>query len=75
MTELLSFTILGLFTGAAYAIAASGLVLTYTTTRVFNLAHGAIGMVMSFAYWQLSVSLKLPTWLSLAEGPLESRRR
>jgi branched-chain amino acid transport system permease protein len=65
MTELLSFTILGLFTGAAYAIAASGLVLTYTTTRVFNLAHGAIGMVMSFVYWQLSVSLNLPTWLSL----------
>jgi branched-chain amino acid transport system permease protein len=55
MNEFLSFTFAGLFTGAAYAIAASGLVLTYTTTRVFNLAHGAIGMVMAFLYWQLTV--------------------
>ena len=44
MGTLLSFTILGVFTGAAYAIAASGLVLTYSTTRVFNIAHGAVGM-------------------------------
>ena len=42
MNAFLAFTLTGLFTGAAYAIAASGLVLTYTTTRVFNLAHGAI---------------------------------
>ncbi|HEY2167801.1 MAG TPA: ABC transporter permease [Jatrophihabitantaceae bacterium] len=55
MNEWLSFTFAGLFTGAAYAIAASGLVLTYTTTRVFNLGHGAIGMVMAFLYWQLTV--------------------
>ena len=33
----LSFTILGIFTGAAYAIAASGLVLTYARP-VFNVA-------------------------------------
>jgi branched-chain amino acid transport system permease protein len=55
MNEFLSFTFSGLFTGAAYAIAASGLVLTYTTTRVFNLAHGAIGMLMAFLFWQLTV--------------------
>ncbi|MGH3716252.1 MAG: ABC transporter permease [Micromonosporaceae bacterium] len=66
MSALISFTVLGLFTGAAYAIAASGLVLTYTTTRVFNLAHGAIGMVMAFVYWQLSVAWGLPVWASLA---------
>ena len=58
MTELLSFTILGLFTGAAYAIAASGLVLTYTTTRVFNLAHGAIGMLCAFTWdWTAAASV------------------
>lgn len=65
MSTLLSFTALGLFTGAAYAIAASGLVLTYTTTRVFNLAHGAIGMVMAFVYWQLAVAWGLPVWAAL----------
>lgn len=65
MTDLLSFTIVGLFTGAAYAIAASGLVLVYATTKVFNLAHGAIGMVMSFVFWQLSVAGGLQRWVAL----------
>ncbi len=65
MTTFLSFTILGLFTGAAYAIAASGLVLTYTTTRVFNIAHGAFGMVMAFTFWDLSQRQGMPMWLSL----------
>lgn len=48
METFLSATVFGLYLGAAYAIAASGLVLTYTTTRVFNLAHGATAMVMAF---------------------------
>ena len=65
MSTFLSFTILGLFTGAAYAIAASGLVLTYTTTRVFNIAHGAFGMVMAFTFWDLSQRQGMPMWLSL----------
>lgn len=65
MSDLLSFTVIGLFTGAAYAIAASGLVLVYATTRVFNLAHGAIGMVMAFAFWQLSVSAGVLPWVAL----------
>ena len=53
MNEFLNFTVIGLATGAAYAIAASGLVVTYTTSGVFNIAHGAIGMVMAYLYWQL----------------------
>lgn len=65
MSSLLSFTILGLFTGAAYAIAASGLVLTYTTTRVFNIAHGAFGMVMAFTFWDFSQRQGMPVWLAL----------
>ena len=43
MSSFIAYTLFGLFSGAAYAIAASGLVLTYTTTRVFNIAHGAFG--------------------------------
>jgi branched-chain amino acid transport system permease protein len=65
MSTIVSFTILGLFTGAAYAIAASGLVLTYTTTRVFNIAHGAFGMVMAFTFWDFSQRQGMPMWLSL----------
>ncbi len=61
MEQFVAYSITGLFLGAAYAIAASGLVLTYTTTRVFNLAHGAISMVMAFAYWQLHVANGVPT--------------
>ena len=38
-------TILGLVVGAVYAIAASGLVLTYTTSGILNFAHGAQAML------------------------------
>lgn len=65
MTELLSFTIFGLVTGAAYAGAACGLVMLYKTTRVFNLAHGAVGMVLSFVYWQLFAGWGVPAWVAL----------
>lgn len=65
MTSFLAFTIFGLYSGAAYAIAASGLVLTYSTTRVFNIAHGALAMMLSFVYWDFSQRQGLPVWLSL----------
>jgi len=65
VTEFLSYSVIGIFTGAAYAIAASGLVLTYSTTRVFNIAHGAVGMVFAFLYWEFSQNQGLPVWLSL----------
>lgn len=65
MSSFLAFTIFGLVSGAAYAIAASGLVLTYSTTRVFNIAHGALGMVLSFVFWDFSVRQGMPTLLAL----------
>ena len=65
MTLFLQFTVIGLVTGAIYAIAASGLVVTYTTSGIFNFAHGAIGMVMAFAFWELHVNHGWPTWISL----------
>ena len=65
MSGLFAFTLLGLFTGAAYAIVASGLVLTYATTRVFNIAHGAFGMVLAFTFWDFTQRQGMPTLLSL----------
>ena len=65
MSSFIAYTLFGLFSGAAYAIAASGLVLTYATTRVFNIAHGAFGMLLSFVFWDFSVRQGLPTWLAL----------
>src|SRR5438477_8122868 len=66
MDKFLALTFAGLCTGGIYAIAASGLVLTYTTTGVFNFAHGAIGMLGAFTYWQLKVDWGLPTPLAVA---------
>ena len=66
MSSFIAYTLFGLFSGAAYAIAASGLVLTYATTRVFNIAHGALGMLLSFVFWDFSVRQGMPTLLALA---------
>lgn len=55
MDAFIGYTIAGIATGAIYAIAATGLVVTYTTSGVFNFAHGATGMLMAFLYWQLRV--------------------
>jgi branched-chain amino acid transport system permease protein len=53
VNEFVSFVIAGLVTGSIYAVTASGLVVTYKSTGVFNFAHGAVGMVMAYLYWQL----------------------
>jgi branched-chain amino acid transport system permease protein len=58
--QFLTYTFLGLVLGAVYAIAASGLVLTYTTSGIFNFAHGAQAMLAAFMYWQLTVPWGLP---------------
>ena len=65
MTTFLTYTIIGLVVGSVYAIAASGLVLTYTTSGIFNFAHGAIGMVAAFAYWELRVDQDWPAPVAL----------
>jgi branched-chain amino acid transport system permease protein len=62
---LLRLTIFGLATGAIYAVAASGLVLTYATSGIFNFAHGALAMMSAFMYWELRVNRGLPTPLAL----------
>lgn len=53
MQQLVAYTIIGLTTGAIYALASSGLLVTYVTSGVFNIAHGAIGMIAAFSYWQV----------------------
>ncbi|MEY2397621.1 MAG: hypothetical protein QOJ00_795 [Actinomycetota bacterium] len=65
MTSFLAYTVIGIATGCIYALTASGLVVTYTTSGIFNFAHGAIGMLMAFTYWQLTVQQGWPQWLAL----------
>jgi branched-chain amino acid transport system permease protein len=47
--------VVGITVGSIYAIAASGLVVTYTTSGIFNFAQGAMGMFCAYFYWQLKV--------------------
>jgi branched-chain amino acid transport system permease protein len=63
--SVLSTLIVGVSVGSIYAIAASGIVVTYTTSGIFNFAQGAIGMFMAFVYWQFRVDWGIPAPLSL----------
>ena len=65
MDKFLTFTIVGLSLAAIYAVIASGLVLTFTTTGIFNFAHGAAGMLAAFMYWQLRFDWGWPVPLCL----------
>lgn len=65
MTTFLNFTIIGIVYGCIYALTASGLVVTYTTSGIFNFAHGAIGMLAAWTYWQLRIGWHWPTWAAL----------
>ena len=65
MSAFISFTVIGIVAGCIYALTASGLVVTYTTSGIFNFAHGAIGMISAFVYWQLSVGWHWPAALAL----------
>ncbi|MBA3282120.1 MAG: ABC transporter permease [Acidimicrobiia bacterium] len=68
MEDLLTLLVLGLVSASLYAVAASGLVVTYTTSGIFNFAHGAVAMFCAFVYWQLSSpdAWGLPVPLALA---------
>jgi len=65
MSAFLQFTVIGIVTGCIYALTASGLVVTYTTSGIFNFAHGAIGMFAAFTYWQFRFGWHWPTWASI----------
>jgi ABC-type branched-subunit amino acid transport system ATPase component/branched-subunit amino acid ABC-type transport system permease component len=61
----LTYTIFGLVLGGVYGIAASGLVLTYNTSGIFNFAHGAEAMLGAFVYWELRARMHWPAPLVL----------
>ncbi len=61
----LTYTIYGLVIGGVYAISASGLVLTYNTSGIFNFAHGAEAMLGAFVYWQVRYGWHVPAPVAL----------
>ncbi len=66
MDVFISTILLGLVSGSVYALAATGLVLIYKTTRVLNLGYGAMALFTTFIFWQFSVRYGWPLWLSAA---------
>jgi branched-chain amino acid transport system permease protein len=65
LDQFLTFTVFGIVTAAIYAVAASGLVVTYTTSGIFNFAHGAFGMMAAFVYWRFRVEWGWPAPIAL----------
>ncbi len=60
MNQFLNLVISGLVTGAIYSIMASGIVLTYQTSGIFNFSHGAVAFVCAYVYYQLHVGNNMP---------------
>ena len=63
MIEVLSLALAGAVSGGLYAIMASGLVLTYQSSGIFNLGHGAIAFVSALSFYILhSPIIVLVAW-------------
>lgn len=60
MKPLLPFVVVGITTGSVYGLAATGLVLSFRTSGILNFAHGAIGAVSAYAFYDLHVTHGLP---------------
>ncbi|HYN34366.1 MAG TPA: ABC transporter permease [Ilumatobacteraceae bacterium] len=60
MQDFLAYTVLGICLGSVYAIAAAGIVVTYTTSGMFNFAHGAVATMCALVYWQLNQAWHVP---------------
>jgi ABC-type branched-subunit amino acid transport system ATPase component/branched-subunit amino acid ABC-type transport system permease component len=60
MTEFLQLAIAGAAAGAIYSLIASGLVLSYTATGIFNLSYGAVAFVSALLYYELNTGLGWP---------------
>ena len=60
MQKFWNLVLSGAVTGAIYSIMASGLVLTFQTSGVFNFAHGAVAFTTAFFYYQLHSGQGVP---------------
>ena len=55
MNSYLPFIVSGIATGSIYGLAATGLVLTYKTSGIFNFGHGAIATAAAYFFYFLHV--------------------
>jgi len=56
VAEPITLLLLGLGSGALFALPALGLVLVYRSSGVVNFAQGALGMAGGFVFWDLTVN-------------------
>jgi ABC-type branched-subunit amino acid transport system permease subunit len=54
--------LLGIVSGSVYALASTGLVLTFKTSGVLNFGYGAVAVFTSYVYWQFTVAWGWPVW-------------
>lgn len=62
MQILIRTIILGLVSGSVYALASTGLVLTYKTSGILNFGYGAVAVFTSYVYWTFTVQWGWPVW-------------
>ncbi|MBV9661703.1 MAG: ATP-binding cassette domain-containing protein [Acidimicrobiales bacterium] len=67
MLTFLQYVLLGLSGAGAYGLSALGVVTVYRGTRVLNFAHGAVGMVGAYAFYELLVR-HYSLWLAIPAG-------
>ncbi len=75
MSSILPFIVAGIAFGSIYGLAATGLVLTYKTSGIFNFGHGALATTAAYVFYWMHYDhgwdWKLSTVVSvLVVGPL-----
>lgn len=60
MSDFLPFVVAGVVSGCLYGLAATGLVLTYKTSGIFNFAHGAVAAVGAYCFHELGTVRGMP---------------
>src|SRR4051812_25198081 len=54
MNDILPFVVSGIAVGAVYGLAATGLVLSYKTSGIFNFGHGALATAAAYVFYWLT---------------------
>src|SRR5438105_7600913 len=57
MEKFLSLTLTGAVSGAVYSLVASGLVVSYAASGIFDFGHGAIAFAAAFVYFELHTGM------------------
>lgn len=68
MEEAIRFALIGLGVGSLYSLASQGLILIYRGSGVLNFAHGAVGMVGAYCFYELHLKNDLAFLPAVAGG-------